>query len=85
MHFFLTEILARGVAAWLAVDCFRKLQGGLRDGRIAIYNPDLLDWFSYAPADRKTGPVGFWIQMALQAMLLASCVAVAIFGWVPAS
>ncbi|MFO1136921.1 MAG: hypothetical protein U1E30_17215 [Rhodoblastus sp.] len=81
MSFFLTEILARIVAAYLAVDCARKLLRGLSEGKIAIFNPDLLDWFSYKPADRNATPAQFWIEMGLQAIMLVSCIAVAIFGW----
>ena len=83
MHFFLYEIVARIVAAYLTVDCFRKLQRGMRERKIAVLNPDLLDWFSYAPADRDATPVQFWIEVALQTMALISCGVVAIFGWFP--
>ena len=85
MQFFLAQILARVVAAYLAYDCYRKLRGGLRDGKIAIFNPDLLDWFSYKPADRKLTPVQFWLEMFVQAIALISCIAITIVGWVPAS
>ena len=71
MRFFLTEIVARIVAAWVVFDCYRKLQGGLRDGKIAIFNPDLLDWLTYAPADRATTPVRFWLTMFIQAIAMA--------------
>jgi hypothetical protein len=81
MHFFLTEILARVVAAYLAYDSFRKLQGGLRDGKIAIFNPDLLDWFNYKPAVRSATPVQFWLEMGFQGLALICCTVVAIFGW----
>ena len=81
MQFFLTEILARIVAAYLAFDCVRKLRGGLREGKIGLFNPDLLDWFSYKPADRTATPTQFWIEMGLQAIMLASCIVVVLFGW----
>ena len=83
MHFFLYEILARIVAAYLAYDCAQKLRRGLRERKIAVFNPDLLDWFSYSPADRDATPVQFWIEMALQTFALVSCGIVAIFGWFP--
>ena len=85
MRFFLTEIVARIVAAWVVFDCYRKLQGGLRDGKIAIFNPDLLDWLTYAPADRATTPVRFWLTMFIQAIAMAAGVAIVIVGWIPAS
>ena len=61
------------------------LRGGLRDGKIAIFNPDLLDWLTYAPADRATTPVRFWLTMFIQAIAMAAGVAIVILGWVPAS
>ncbi len=81
MHFFLTEILARIVAAYLAYDSFRKLRRGFSERKISIFNPDLLDWFSYAPADRDASPIRYWLEIGIQCVILISCVVVAIFGW----
>ena len=81
MHFFLTQILARIVAAYLAWDSFRKLRRGLAEGKIATFNPDLLDWFSYKPAVRASTPVLFWLEMGLHSLAFVCCVVVAIFGW----
>ena len=83
MHFFLYEILARIVAAYLAYDCAQKLQRGLRERKIAVSNSDLLDWFSRPPADRDATPVQFWIEVTIRTIALISCGIVAIFGWFP--
>ena len=81
MHFFLTEILARAVGAYLAWDSFRILRRGFAEGKIVLFNPDLLDWLSYKPADRSRAPVQFWLEVFVHATILMSCVAVAIIGW----
>ncbi len=85
MRFILTEILARIVAAWLAWDSFRVLRRAFVEGKIAIFNPDLLDWISYKPADRVLTPVRFWLEVFVHVVILISCVAVAILGWIPAA
>lgn len=85
MRFFLTDIVARLVAAYVVFDCYRTMRGGLREGKIRIFNPDLLDWFPYRPADRKATPVQFWLEMFIQAFALAAGVAIVIFGWFPAA
>ena len=80
MQFFLYEIAARIVAAYLCFDCGRKLWRGLNDGKIAYFNPSLLDW-SHWIADRAATPIRYWIQIGFRAFLLLCCLFVAIFGW----
>lgn len=81
MQFFLYEIVARIVAAYLCVDCWRKIRAALVTRKIAIINADPLDWFSYSPADRDTAPFTYWITIGLQAMYFVSCLVVTILGW----
>ena len=81
MHFFLYEIVARLVAIYLAFDCIRKLRGGFVDGKIHVFNPDLLDWWSYGDVHRDTAPIRFWIEVGIQVICLIGCIVVAIFGW----
>ena len=81
MHFFLYEIVARVVAAYLFVDCFHKLRQAFVDRKIQDYNPDLLNWWSHGLVDRNSAPVVFWINVVLRTLAMASCLAVAIFGW----
>jgi hypothetical protein len=81
MHFFLYEIVARIIATYLCVDCGRKLRNGFVERKIAIYNSDLLDWWSYPPVHRDAAPVRYWIEMGIQTIALVACFVVAIFGW----
>lgn len=80
MTFFLCEIVARLVAAYLCVDCYRRLRRGLVDRKVRFFNPDLLDWSNWV-ADRDAAPIRYWIQMGMHAFALVACLLVAIFGW----
>ena len=80
MHFFLYEIVARLVAIYLCVDCWRELRLGLAERKIAYFNSSLLDW-SHWVADRDAAPVQYWIQMGIHTMMLVGCLGVAILGW----
>jgi hypothetical protein len=88
MQFFLYEIVARIVAIYLCVDCYRKLRDGLAERKIASYSSDPVNWIpdafmdpSIHVAQRDTAPVRYWIVMGLQAFALVGCLGVAIFGW----
>jgi hypothetical protein len=80
MHFFLYEIVARIVAIYLFVDCSRKLWYGFVERKIAYFNPSLTSWSKWV-VHRDTEPVQYWTQVGVQAIILAACLAVAIFGW----
>lgn len=80
MQFFLYEIVARVVAIYLCVDCYRKIRDGLVERKIVIFNSDFLDWSRWI-SHRDAEPVSYWIQIAIQISLLASCLVVAIHGW----
>lgn len=88
MQFFLYEIVARIVAIYLCVDCYRKLRDGLAERKIASYSSDPVNWIldafigpSFHVAQRDTAPVRYWLVMSLQMIALAGCCIVAIFGW----
>lgn len=88
MDFFLYEIVARIVAAYLCVDCSRTLWRGLVERKIKIYSSDLIDSIvssfldpSLRIVQRDTSPVWYWIQIAVQVTLVLGCLGVAIFGW----
>ena len=88
MQFFLYEIVARIVAIYLCVDCYRTLQSGLIERKIASYSSDTVSWIldafmdpSIRVAHRDTAPIRYWIVMGLQIIALVACVVVAIFGW----
>jgi hypothetical protein len=88
MQFFLYEIVARVVAIYLCVDCYRKLRNGLAERKIASYSSDPVNWIldafmdpSIHVAQRDTAPVRYWIVMGLQMIALVGCCIVAIFGW----
>ena len=89
MQFFLYEIVARIVAAYFCVDCYRKLRDGYADRKIAPpHSSDPINWIldafmdpSIWVAHRDTTPIRYWIGMGLQIFGLAGCLVVAIFGW----
>ena len=85
MQFFLYEIVARVVAIYLFVDCWRKLCNGLAERKIRIFNPDPLDWFldwsSIGMIQRDTAPIQYWVQIGLQSIILVCCLSLAVFGW----
>jgi hypothetical protein len=75
MQLFLYEIVARIVAIYLCIDCWRRIRNGLAERKIAYYNTDLLNWllfdWSNRFVDRDTAPVSYWITMGLQITSLA--------------
>jgi len=82
MQFFLYEVVARIVAIYLCVDCYRKLRNGLVERKIKYFSPDLLDWWSMNRfVDRDAAPVRYWIEVGIHTTVLLSCLAVAVFGW----
>ena len=84
MQFFLYEVVARVVAAYVCFDCYRDLRAGLIDKKIGIYNPDVMDWlldWSNWVVHRDTQPIQYWIQIVAHAVVMLSCLAVAVFGW----
>ena len=81
MQFFVYEIVARIVAIYLCIDCSRKLWYGLVEKKIAYFNPDLLDWWSYRDVYRDAAPIHYWIQIGIQITILVACLFVALFGW----
>jgi hypothetical protein len=85
MQPFLYEIVARIVAIYLCVDCWRRIRNGLADRKITYFNSGFLDWmffdWSNRFVSRDTAPVSYWMTMSLQIFALAACVVVAIFGW----
>ncbi|MGV7214259.1 hypothetical protein [Bradyrhizobium sp. UFLA05-112] len=90
MQFFLYEIVARIVAIYLCVDCFRTVRSGLLERKITAYphSTGILDWIvdslaglSKQVVHRDTAPVRYWLEMGLQTVSLVGCSVVAIFGW----
>lgn len=84
MRFFLCEVVARIVAIYLCVDCVRMLRAGYTEREIRAFSPDLMDWlldWSRQVVQRDTAPVQYWMEMGHQAVCLAACTVVAIFGW----
>jgi hypothetical protein len=88
MQFFLYEIVARIVAIYLCVDCYRKLRDGLAERKIASYSSDPINWIldafmdpSIHIAQRDTAPIRYWMVMSVQMFAFVGCFGVAIFGW----
>jgi hypothetical protein len=86
MQFFFYEIVARIVAIYLCVDCWRRITNGLAEGKITYTsNSDILGWLIFDSsrwvAHRDTSPGQYWIQMGIQAIALVACLVVAINGW----
>jgi hypothetical protein len=88
MQFFLYEIVARIVAAYLCFDCYRQLRNGLVERKIEYFNPGLINWIldsflddSLKVVHRDTAPIRYWMEIGIYATLLISCLVVAVFGW----
>ncbi len=88
MQFFLHEIVARAVAAYLCFDTYRALHRGLSHGRFVPFEPDAVNWILDSFRDkaartvhRDTTPMRFWISIGLEVLLLFACIYVAVFGW----
>jgi hypothetical protein len=88
MQFFLYEIVARIVAIYLCVDCYRELRNGLAERKIRIFSADFINWIvdsfldeSIKVVHRDTAPVRYWIQIGIQISLVVGCLGVAVFGW----
>ncbi len=80
MQSFLYEVVARIVAIYLCVDCYRRIRNGLVERKIKIWNDSLLIWSSRF-ADRDATPVQFWMQIFFQGTGLVACLVIAICGW----
>jgi len=81
MEFFLTEILARLVGAFMAFDCVHMIWAGLRDGKIRAFQTSFLNIWPNWEIDRQEWPVMFWIQIGIQAFFFFPCLLIAILGW----
>ena len=88
MQFFLYEIVARIVAIYLCVECYRELRNGLVERKIRMFSADFMNWIldsfldeSIKVVQRDTTPVRYWIQIGVQISLVVGCLGVAIFGW----
>lgn len=88
MQFFLYDIVARTIAAYLCFDTCRTLHRGLSHGRFVPFEPDAVNWILDSFRDtagltvhRDTSPMRFWISVGLEALLLLACIYVAVFGW----
>jgi hypothetical protein len=88
MQFLLYEVVARIVAVYLCVECYRELQNGLVERKITIFSADFMNWIldsfldeSIKVVHRDTAPVRYWIQIGIQLSLVVGCLGVAIFGW----
>src|SRR6516165_3131182 len=44
MQFFLYEIVARIVAIYLCVECYRELRNGLVERKIRMFSADFMNW-----------------------------------------
>ena len=88
MDFFLYEILARIVAAYLFVDCSRTLWRAIVERKIKIYTADVIDWVLSSFQDpslrivhRDGAPIRYWTLVVVQVTVVLGCLGVAIFGW----
>ena len=87
MRFFLYEIVARIVAIYLCVDCGRTLWHGFIERKIRSFHShtDIVAWLldcSTRPVfHRDAAPVRYWMEMGTQAIAMAGCLVVAVFGW----
>jgi hypothetical protein len=83
MQFFLTEIVARIVAAYFGFDTYRRIRAGLSERQIAYYDDDWLDFVDWSKwkIQRDRTPIRYWLTIAIYVNLLVACVIVTIFGF----
>ena len=88
MQFFFYEIIARIVAIYLCVGSIRKVRLGLAERKIVPFNADSINWFLNSFTDpsnlvvhRDSAPIGYWVSIGIEIIMLVACLFVAIFGW----
>ncbi len=84
MQFFLREVVAKLVAAYLCYDCLHTVRRALAEGNIRWFNSDLLNW-STQHVNRVREPYQFWFQVGVQTIIMVGCVVVVLFGWLRAA
>jgi hypothetical protein len=83
MQFFLTEILARAVAAYLLFDSVRILRRAWAERKVEYIETDWINWILHGNfvAHRDTMPFWYWSTMCGYVTAVLACTVVAIFGW----
>lgn len=86
MQFFLHQIAARVLAAYLIVDIVRTLLIAVAERKITFYgtNSDWISWLltrSKQTYYRDTMPIRYWLQFGTQVAAMGACVITVLFGW----
>ena len=84
MQFFLHEIVARAVAAYLLIDGVYALRQALAERKLSFERHGLMETLLNVPdrvTHRDTNPLRYWFLFSGQALFLMACVIMVIFGW----
>jgi len=84
MEFFLYQIVARVVAAYLFFDVSRFLWRGLVERKLSFEQHGFMERLFNVPdwvTHRDTHPFRYWFLFALEVFTLLACLVVVIFGW----
>ena len=84
MTFLFTQVVARGVAIFLCVDCWRTLRIAIREGKIIDRRRDLIVMLfdpGMVVLDRDKTPAQYWLYVSIEGVTFLACIVVVIFGW----
>ena len=84
MQFFLHEIVARVVAAYLFIDGSRALRHAVVERKLSFEQHGFMEWLFNVPdwvTHRDVNPLRYWFLFGGEVLTLIACLVVAIFGW----
>ena len=84
MQFFLHEIVARAVAAYLLIDGSHALWHALAERKLSFEQHGFMETLLNVPdcvTHRDTNPLRYWFLFAGQVLFLMACLIMTIFGW----
>jgi hypothetical protein len=84
MQFFLHEIVARVVAAYLLIEGSRALWHAVVARKLSFEQDGVMERLFNVPdwvTHRDTNPLRYWFLFGLQVITLIAFLVVAIFGW----
>jgi hypothetical protein len=84
MQFFLHEIVARAVAAYLFIDTIQALRHALAERKLSFEQHGFVETLLNVPdwvTHRDSNPLRYWFLFGGQVVFLMACVIMMIFGW----
>jgi hypothetical protein len=84
MQFFLHEIVARVVAAYLFINTIEALRHALAKRKLSFEQYGFVETLLNVPdsvTHRDTNPFRYWFLFGLEVFFLMACLMMVIFGW----